>query len=378
MLGIFRMVMNWRLKTVIVIALLPCLAVAIYMAATPELAPLLGLAWDCGAITTGPVTVPMVVALGVGVTAAAGSEDNPLSGFGIVTLASLFPVMAVMLLALALPLPDAAQIAVAPAATAAPLWYELSPISDVIAALRAIVPLMLLLWLLQRGLLKQRVAKPSVLTYGVVLSVIGMSFFNLGLAHGLAALGNHTGELLPGAFAPEGKIPDSPLYPYWIGVMLVVFFATALGFGATVAEPALNAMGLTVQNLTDGAFPRRLLIRAVAVGVGLGTAAGVIKVVFDLPLAALLLPAYLAALAMTLASTELYVNLAWDAAGVTTGPVTVPLVLTMGLGLGQAVHAAEGFGILALASVGPILSVLGVGLWIRLRIASSHTAAEAG
>ena len=75
---------------------------------------------------------------------------------------------------------------------------------------------------------------------------------------------------------------------------------------------------------------------------------------------------------MTALSDEVYVNLAWDSAGVTTGPVTVPLVLAMGLGLGQAVHAIEGFGILALASVGPVLSVLTIGLWIRLRIASSH------
>ena len=145
-----------------------------------------------------------------------------------------------------------------------------------------------------------------------------------------------------------------------------------LGFGATIAEPALNAMGTTVQNLTDGAFPRAVLIRAAACGVGLGTAAGVIKVVFDLPFAQLLLPAYVVAFVMTVLSDEIYVNLAWDAAGVTTGPVTVPLVLAMGLGIGNTMHAVEGFGILALASVGPIISVLAVGLWIRLTIASSH------
>jgi hypothetical protein len=152
----------------------------------------------------------------------------------------------------------------------------------------------------------------------------------------------------------------------------VIGFGAALGFGATVAEPALNAMGTTVQTLTDGAFPRKVLMRAVASGVAIGTAVGVFKVIFDLPIANLLLPAYAVALVLTVLADEIYVNLAWDAAGVTTGPVTVPLVLAMGLGIGKTMQSIDGFGILALASVGPVISVLAVGLWIRLTIASSH------
>ena len=70
---------------------------------------------------------------------------------------------------------------------------------------------------------------------------------------------------------------------------------------------------------------------------------------------------------LTLFAAEEYVNLAWDSAGATTGPVTVPLVLAMGLGLGRAVDAQEGFGILAMASVGPIISVLLVSLWVQIR-----------
>jgi hypothetical protein len=73
------------------------------------------------------------------------------------------------------------------------------------------------------------------------------------------------------------------------------------------------------------------------------------------------------ALTLTLFASEEYVNLAWDSAGVTTGPVTVPLVLAMGLGLGRAVDAQEGFGILAMASVGPIITVLTVSLWVQIR-----------
>lgn len=115
-----------------------------------------------------------------------------------------------------------------------------------------------------------------------------------------------------------------------------------MDFGATLAEPALNAMGVTVQNLTDGALNKRTLVYSVAAGVGLGVLSGVLKIVLNLPLA-------------------------WDSAGVTTGPVTVPLVLAMGLGLGKAVDAVEGFGVLAMASVGPIVSVLAVSLRAQAR-----------
>ncbi|MGA0394988.1 MAG: DUF1538 domain-containing protein, partial [Rhodospirillales bacterium] len=144
--------------------------------------------------------------------------------------------------------------------------------------------------------------------------------------------------------------------------------AWALGFDATLAEPALNALGLTVENLTNGAFKRRFLIYAVSIGVGFGISLGVLKIIYNLPIAYFLIPGYAIAIVLTALSSEEFVNIAWDSAGVTTGPVTVPLVLSMGLGFGNAVNAIDGFGILAMASICPILSVLTVGIWIDLQI----------
>jgi hypothetical protein len=93
----------------------------------------------------------------------------------------------------------------------------------------------------------------------------------------------------------------------------------------------------------------------------------VLKVIYGWNLAYILLPGYLLLLVVTQLSSEEFVNVGWDSAGVTTGPVTVPLVLAMGVGLGNAVDAVEGFGILALASLFPILSVLLLGLWVQWR-----------
>lgn len=366
-LGMLRFFFGWRMKTLVIAVLLPCLAASLWAGLDPRLAPILGLAWDCGAITTGPVTVPLVLALGIGVASATGEQDNPLAGFGIVTLASLFPAMAVILVATHLvgEVPDPASLAPIVSAGGTAAWWEQTPFAEALAALRAIAPLILLLWLVQRLILGERLAQRNLIAYGVVVAILGMTLFNIGLTVGLIPLGDQAGTMVPAAFHAEGEV--KPLYPYPFGVTLTLLFAATIGYGATVAEPALNAMGVTVENLTDGAFPKKLLIQAVAIGVASGTALGVAKIVFGWAMLPLLLAAYAIALVATVLSTEEYVSLAWDSAGVTTGPVTVPLVLALGLGLGQAVGAAEGFGILAMASAGPIISVLGVGLWIRHR-----------
>lgn len=355
-----RFIEGWPFKPLVIVVTLPCLALTAYMAADPALAPVVGLAWDTGAITTGPVTVPMVVALGVGVSAAAGRGDNSLSGFGIVTLASLFPPIGVMLLGLHLAASGESLPTAVAAATA--LATEPDIPTNILAALRAIVPLVLILWLIQRFWLREPTQHADFMAYGVALAVAGMVAFYVGLGTGLAPLGMQSGSML-------SAILDSrhSLYPAWAGLTIALLFALALGFGATLAEPALNALGLTVQTLTDGAFQKSTLVYAVAIGVGFGTTLGVAKIIFHIPLAWLLIPSYLLALVMTWLAREEHVNLAWDSAGVTTGPVTVPLVLAMGLGLGQATGAQDAFGILAMASIGPIVSVLAVGIWLQAR-----------
>ena len=145
----------------------------------------------------------------------------------------------------------------------------------------------------------------------------------------------------------------------------MIVFAFLLGFGATLAEPALNALGATVQNLTNGAFKKSMLMYSVAAGVSVGIALGIAKLIIGFDLMTVLLPLYALGVLLTVFSTEEFVNVGWDSAGVTTGPVTVPLVLAMGLGLGNAVSAVEGFGILSLASICPIIAVLGTGAVIQ-------------
>ena len=380
--GTLRFLYGWSLKPLIYAALLPVLALTVFAAFDPELKKVLGLAWDCGAVTTGPVTVPLVLSLGIGIAAAAGKGDSGLSGFGIVTLASLFPIIGVLLLSLFVAysvtpeeIIEAARLA-ASAQAVEPAWYERSPGEEIVLGVRAILPLVLFLFVVLTLVLREKLDNKGEILYGIVLTVIGMCIFNLGLTYGLSKLGANAGGLVPMAFMEVSGMPASPLYVYAVGLSLALAFAWFLGFGATLAEPALNALGITTENLTNGVFKKKTLINAVSIGVGCGIALGVAKLIFDLPLVWLILPGYLLAMVLTFFSTEEFVNVAWDSAGVTTGPITVPLVLAMGLGLGDATHAVEGFGILCMASIGPIITVMITGLWARHKVSAQTRAAS--
>lgn len=449
-LGILRFFFGWSLKRLIVPGVLTLVAVTLYAHNDPVLQPILGLAWDCGAVTTGPVTVPLVLALGIGVCRIVGEGDTGHAGFGIVTLASLAPILAVLLLGLYHYAADdyvgrphyagAAQTASAAVEDATEV-VEYAPPSDpfspeefnrflatgivqddyrirftggeralengrivlrdselvleklpeaepnlvadvtwdpsrnvaaelreaLLSALRAIVPLCLFLYLTLRLLLRERVRAREEIGIGVAFAVTGMTLFVLGITLGLSPLGSQLGSNVPATFASitpfglEGR--EGPLFDtaFW-GKAVAIAFGFFLGYGATLAEPALNALGNTVEKITVGAFRKGLLMQSVAIGVGLGIATGVLKIAYDIPLAWLLVPPYLLLLVLTWASSEEFVNFGWDSAGVTTGPITVPLVLAMGLGIGANVPGvSDGFGVLALASVGPILTVLSVG-----------------
>ena len=373
-IGTIRFVRGWSLKPLIYLALAPTILLTIYAWTNPDLRTILGLAWDCGAVTTGPVTVPLVLSLGIGIAASAGKGDSSLSGFGVVTMASLFPIIAVLILAIYVSqttsvdeiISMASMASSSSGSTDASIWSQ-TPYAEIRGGVQAILPLVIYLMIVLFVILRSKLPNNLVTTYGLALSIIGMCVFNVGLTYGLGAIGGQAGSTLPAAFMEVSISEVSPIYNEILGLSIVILFAWILGFGATLAEPALNALGLTVQELTNGAFKKSMLMYSVAGGVAFGIALGVGKIVFGFDLATVLIPLYLLAVVLTYFSTEEFVNVAWDSAGVTTGPVTVPLVLAMGLGLGNAVSATEGFGILSMASICPILAVLLMGLFIQFQ-----------
>ena len=244
-LGTVRFLRGWSLKPMIFMSVTPTLILSIIAFMDPELTKIVGLAWDCGAVTTGPVTVPLVLALGIGVAAAAGKgADSSLSGFGIVTLASVFPILGVLILSFytaytvpaELIIEKAAEIKLAAqTATSQPQWYEVTPWTEVILGVRAIVPLVIFLAVVLLVILREKLKNAFITYYGIILAVVGMCIFNIGLTYGLAKLGDQSGGLIAGAFTSIDAITASPLYSMTVGVGIAGLFAWVLGLSATLA-----------------------------------------------------------------------------------------------------------------------------------------------
>jgi hypothetical protein len=524
--GMLRFLYGWSLKPFIYILVSVLSAISLYAYLHPNLRHILGLAWDCGAVTTGPVTVPLILALGIGVSRFAGKISSKSGNFGVVSLASLFPIIAVIIIGMLnlsrVPVPMGAEefFSKKNQPKAAVLFSDLDSMKgyalknadhksqlalfensqdkmaeylekinknealtkklfgnreafyswavkkgtqsqqlavfqtqdnirkavntyrvrgewptgfnkveflkrNSIYAVRAIMPLSIFLILILL-LLREKLPRADEIILGLVFALIGMAVFRGGLEIGLSRIGDQVGKNLPAiyttidipseekiiqdfkpefvntAFTAEGEkkeffyikqneeyvsVPfkeghyqkDDNIYRYIptrgplfgseekniAGLLVVLVFAFIMGYGATLAEPGLNALGIAVEETTIGTLKKSLLIQAVAIGVGVGVSAGIAKIIWNLPLFWMLIPVYMLLLLITGFSTEEFVNIGWDSAGATTGPVTVPLVLSVGLSIGSQVGAVEGFGILALASAWPILSVLVVGLYIN-------------
>ncbi|MDG5814545.1 DUF1538 domain-containing protein [Chitinispirillales bacterium ANBcel5] len=485
--GMVRFLYSWSLKPFVTVLTIVIGGLTVWATFNPNLMYLAGLAWDSGGVTTGPVTVPLVLALGIGVCRIVGGTGLGTSGFGVVTLASLFPVLTVQLIGIpflgTVPQPmteeefvssenrssvislfnsekhfyefiteqglvaydsehaiagsELKSLEVITATNDDPHTVQNEPraqetvrdvvLNNLLLAMRAIIPLTLFLLLVLKLFLRERILKSDVIFTGVFFALIGMLFFSIGMEYGLSRLGNQVGRVLPVTFraipieeeqlkvenfdttlisdaitpagykAPFFYLKDGTqiqkveysraqhdtvanVYDYvpvrgpltghggeLAGFIIILLFAIIMGYGATFAEPALNALGITVEQLTVGTFKRIHLMNAVASGVGIGLAFGMARIIWDLPVVVMLLPPYLVVLFLTWISSEDYVSIAWDSAGVTTGPITVPLVLAMGLGIGGQLGVVEGFGMLALASVWPILIVLSVGVVVSIR-----------
>jgi hypothetical protein len=363
-IGTLRFLYGWSLKPIILPIVGLCIAATILASQRPELASAVGLAWDSGAVIVGPVLCPLVLALGVGIFRATGKSDTGIAGFGMVGLISVMPIICVILLTYVLYLMGGTGDAAASAhglegggtTTIANVLKN-----SMIMSLRAIAPVFIFLWLFMRYRLKDTSFPLSQYILGMIFCVGGLLLFNSGIALGIAELGNQVGHRLPHAFHP----PESSLFPSEIGKVVVVAFGVVLGYGATLAEPAFNILGRQVEDVTQGAFKKWIFGQAVAMGVGIGAGLGIISTVYHVNLIHLLLPPYVVLFVLTIISKEEYVNIAWDGGSVTTGPVTVPLKIAIGIALSHATGFAEGFGIIALASAYPVMNIMLLGLYVR-------------
>ena len=228
-------------------------------------------------------------------------------------------------------------------------------------SLRDLLPIILIIGFFQFAVLQQPIPNFGEIALGIAFIVIGLTLFVQGLNLGLFPIG----ETMAYAFASKGSI-------FWL-----LCFAFALGFGTTIAEPALIAVaneaaivaanGDMIENSEQSlaSYAQGLRI-TVAVSVGIAIMIGVFRIVMGWPIQYLILIGYIGVVIMTVFAPREIIGIAYDSGGVTTSTITVPLVTALGVGLASSIEGrnpmVDGFGLIAFASLTPMIFVMGYGM----------------
>ena len=224
-----------------------------------------------------------------------------------------------------------------------------------------VAPIVVVLVLFQVVVLRRRLPNPRRMAMGLACVLLGLALFLVGLEEALFPIGETMARQLT---APETiGVPAAASSVNWQDYLLVYAFGAAIGFATTVAEPSLMAVAIKAEEVSGGTVRALALRIAVAVGVAIGVGLGCFRIVTGTPLPWYIIAAYVIVILQTLRSGRSIIPLAYDSGGVTTSTVTVPVVAALGLGLASSIPGRspliDGFGLIAFASVFPIMTVLG-------------------
>lgn len=221
--------------------------------------------------------------------------------------------------------------------------------------MRALLPLLLLFLIFQSLFLKLPARNVSNLLKGTLLALIGLALFLQGVHIGFMPVGRAMGEAL-------GTIEHK-----WLMIPLGFF----LGFLATFSEPAVRILSDQVEESSSGFIRKWLVLYTISLGVGVLVAIGVVKILYGIPFLYIIVPAYVVVLVLIWFCDKTFVSIAFDAGGVATGPMAVTFLLSIAVGVTSAMEGrnpvADGFGLIALIALAPILSVMLLGLIFRAK-----------
>ncbi|SEN46486.1 Protein of unknown function [Amphibacillus marinus] len=216
--------------------------------------------------------------------------------------------------------------------------------------LRSILPLTLLIVILQFTLVFLPMEIFWRFIFGAVIASLGIFLFLVGVQVGLTPVG----ELIGAALSKTKKIK------------LILFFGFLLGFAVTIAEPGVQVLSNQVEFVSGGDVPAITLVLAVAFGVGVFVSLAIARIIFNVPLLMLLGIGYCVIFVLAMFTPPTFVPISLDAGGATTGPMTVPFILALGVGVSSVLrgksNSGDSFGLVALASIGPVITVLLLGV----------------
>lgn len=305
----------------------------------------LPLSFDSGGVTTGPITVPFIMALGVGIATTIGGKDASENSFGLIALCSIGPMLAVMILSLtangelSYTLPDYSVGANLGSAFGAVLG---GTVLEVLLALGLIV---VFFAILQFTVLKLPKEKIIQIVIGIVYTFGGLVIFLTAVKVGFMPIGFKIGQEL----ASYNEI-------------LLVVFGLVLGMVVVLAEPAIHVLNKQVEQVTGGGVGKTEMLVALSVGVGLSIALSMIRIIFGFSLLYYLIPGYLISLGLSFFVPKLYTGIAFDSGGVASGPLTSSFILPMAIGAcaslaGEGSVLSLAFGVVSLVAMIPLITI---------------------
>lgn len=330
--------------------LLGCYAVIFALAAITDL-DFLGIAFDSGGVTTGPMTVPFILAFGVGVANIRSDKSAESDSFGLVALCSVGPILAVLLLGLfgsgQSGVAEVSSAAYASTAQIGKAYFTAIPayIAEVALALAPVVVIFLLFQVFALRLSRRNFAKICI---GLLYTYIGLVLFLTGVNVGFSALGAVLGAALSTGWTKYLLIPVSSL----------------LGWFVISAEPAVAVLEQQIEEVSAGAISGKAIKYSLSVAIALAMAISMLRVVTGISLMWFLVPGYAIALALSFFVPEIYTAIAFDSGGVASGPMTATFMLQFVIGACSALGGnvlREAFGLVAMVAMMPLLSIQTIG-----------------
>lgn len=313
----------------------------------------LGIAFDSGGVTTGPMTVPFILALGLGVSNVRSDKNAEADSFGLVALCSIGPVLAVLILGFFYKDNAAvADLSTASYGTTTDIGYAfLHAIPHYLKETAiAMLPIIVIFFLFQFTLLHLDSRNLGKIMIGLLYTYIGLVLFLTGVNIGFSALGAELGAALS-----SGK-----------SVWWLVPLAMAIGWFIISAEPAVAVLEKQIETVSAGAIPGRVIKRSLSIAIALAMGLSMIRVLTGISLFWFLIPGYTTALILTFFVPDIYTAIAFDSGGVASGPMTATFMLQFFMGASIALGGnvlQDAFGVVALVAMMPLVSIQLVGLF---------------
>ncbi len=316
-------------------------------------------AFDSGGVTTGPMTVPFIMALGVGVSSIRSDRHAGDDSFGLVALCSIGPILAVLILGLLYPTEGAYVPVEIPEMQDSQdmilLFVQgLPQYAEEVAI--ALAPIIVFFFLFNAVYIKISKRQLVSIGIGLIFTYVGLVLFLTGVNVGFMPVGNYIGSLI-------GKLGYN-----WI----LIPIAMLIGYYIVQAEPAVHVLNKQVEDLTAGSIPAKAMELSLSIGVATSLALAMVRVLTGISVMYFLVPGYVLALGLSFFTPKIFTAIAFDSGGVASGPMTATFLLPFAMGACEAIGGADrivtdAFGVVAMVAMTPLVTIQLLGVAYRLR-----------